>query len=125
MKVLSIKEPYASLIVNGYKEYEFRSWKTKYRGKILIHASLSYDKKTKEKFKEYNLDYASGEIIGEAVISDCVKVDESLILKLRAKNPLIYSKSSYNETYAFYLTDVKKYEKRIPCKGKLGLWNYE
>ena len=40
MKVLSIKEPYASLIVNGYKEYEFRSWKTKYRGKILIHASL-------------------------------------------------------------------------------------
>lgn len=122
MKVLSIKEPYASLIVNGYK---VRSWKTKYRGKILIHASLSYDKKTKEKFKEYNLDYASGEIIGEAVISDCVKVDESLILKLRAKNPLIYSKSIYNETYAFYLTDVKKYEKRIPCKGKLGLWNYE
>lgn len=116
MKVLSIKEPYASLIVNGYKEYEFRSWKTKYRGKILIHASLSYDKKTKEKFKEYNLDYASGEIIGEAVISDCVKVDESLILKLRAKNPLVYSKSIYNETYAFYLTDVKNMKKEYLVK---------
>lgn len=37
MKVLTIKEPWASLIINGYKMYEFRSWKTKYRGKILIN----------------------------------------------------------------------------------------
>ena len=45
MKVLSIKEPWASLIVNGHKCYEFRSWKTKYSGKILIHASKSTEKK--------------------------------------------------------------------------------
>ncbi len=32
MKGLTIKEPWASLIVNGYKKYEFRSWKTNYRG---------------------------------------------------------------------------------------------
>ena len=36
MKVLTIKEPYASLIINGYKMYEFRSWKTNYRGKIIM-----------------------------------------------------------------------------------------
>ena len=29
MKVLTIKQPWASLIVDGYKKYEFRSWKTK------------------------------------------------------------------------------------------------
>ena len=40
MKVLTIKNPWAELIVKGYKEYEFRSWKTNYRGKILIHAGL-------------------------------------------------------------------------------------
>ena len=28
MKVLTLKQPWASLIVEGYKEYEFRSWKT-------------------------------------------------------------------------------------------------
>lgn len=38
MKALTIKEPWASLIINGYKKYEFRSWKTNYRGKVLIHA---------------------------------------------------------------------------------------
>ena len=37
MKALTIKEPWATLIIEGYKEYEFRSWKTNYRGKILIH----------------------------------------------------------------------------------------
>ena len=51
MKVLSIKEPWASLIINGYKEYEFRSWKTKYRGKILIHTSKGIDKKSIDKIR--------------------------------------------------------------------------
>ena len=44
MKVLTIKEPWASLIINGYKEYEFRNFKTNYRGKILIHAGLTLEK---------------------------------------------------------------------------------
>ena len=63
MKALTIKEPWASLIINGYKEYEFRSWKTNYRGKILIHAGKSLEKENIEKFKYYNLDYGKGEII--------------------------------------------------------------
>ncbi len=39
MKVLSIKEPYASLIMNGDKKIETRSFKTNYRGPLYIHAS--------------------------------------------------------------------------------------
>lgn len=38
MKVITIKQPWATLIAKGYKEYEFRTWKTKYRVDILIHA---------------------------------------------------------------------------------------
>ena len=38
MKVITIKQPFASLIASGQKEYEFRTWKTSYRGDILIHA---------------------------------------------------------------------------------------
>ena len=55
MKALTIKEPWATLIIEGYKEYEFRSWKTNYRGKVLIHGGKSIDKKGKERFKNYNL----------------------------------------------------------------------
>lgn len=36
MKVITIKQPFASLIVENIKKYEFRTWKTNYRGKILI-----------------------------------------------------------------------------------------
>ena len=38
MKVLTIKQPFATLIAEKLKEYEFRTWKTKYRGEIFIHA---------------------------------------------------------------------------------------
>ena len=57
MKVLTIKEPWASLIINGYKRYEFRSWKTKYRGKILIHAGSKIEKDMLPRFSCYDLDY--------------------------------------------------------------------
>lgn len=39
MKVLSIKQPWASLIVLGAKRFEIRGWKTDYRGPLVIHAS--------------------------------------------------------------------------------------
>lgn len=39
MRVLSIKQPWASMIVRGAKRFEVRSWKTDYRGPLLIHAS--------------------------------------------------------------------------------------
>ena len=78
MKVLTVKEPWASLIINGYKMYEFRSWKTKYRGKILIHAGMTLEKDMAERFSSYNLNYYKGEIIGEATLVDCILVDEEL-----------------------------------------------
>lgn len=39
MKVLSLTEPYATIIKEGKKKIETRSWKTNYRGKLYIHAS--------------------------------------------------------------------------------------
>lgn len=125
MKALTIKEPWATLIIEGYKEYEFRSWKTNYRGKILIHAGLTLEKDMKERFEPYNLTYSKGEIIGEATLTDCILVDEEFNEQLKQKNPLVYARSSHVETYAWKLENIKKYDKKIPCKGKLGLWNYD
>ena len=125
MKVLTVKEPWASLIINGYKMYEFRSWKTKYRGKILIHAGMTLEKDMAERFSSYNLNYYKGEIIGEATLVDCILVDEEFNKKLRDINPLVYGRSNHVETYAWKLENVIKYDKPILIKGKLGLWNYE
>lgn len=125
MKALTIKEPWASLIINKYKEYEFRSWKINYKGKILIHAGLTLEHDMVERFSCYNLNYKMGYIIGEATLVDCIAVDDKFNNELRIKNPIVYAKSNHIEDYAWKLENIKKYEKPIPAKGKLGLWNYE
>ena len=125
MKVLTIKEPWASLIINGYKTYEFRTWKTNYRGKILIHAGKTIEKEQTNKFKDYNLKYSCGEIIGEAGLVDCIKVTEEFDKYLKQINPIIYGNSGHVENYAWKLENIKKYDKKIKAKGQLGLWNYE
>ena len=125
MKGLTIKEPWASLIVNGYKKYEFRSFKTNYRGKILIHAGLNLESDNALKFKDYNLNYGHGEIIGEAYLTDCILVTDEFENELYNINPLVYGKSKHARKYAWKLDNVIMYEKRIPYKGKLGLWNYD
>ena len=52
MKVLSLTEPFASLIKEKKKLVETRSWKTKYRGELYIHASLTKIPKTTLERKE-------------------------------------------------------------------------
>lgn len=39
MKALSIRQPWAWLIIHGGKDIENRSWHTKFRGRFLVHAA--------------------------------------------------------------------------------------
>lgn len=123
MKVLSIREPWSSIIINGYKEYEFRSWKTNYRGKILIHASKNIEKENVERFKELNLNYKQGFIIGEAELVDCIPVTKEFENDLININELIYGGTKNRTGYAWKLKNIKAIEP-IQAKGQLGIWNY-
>lgn len=40
---LSLWQPWASLVVLGAKRWETRSWATRYRGRLLIHATKRFD----------------------------------------------------------------------------------
>ena len=119
MKALTIKEPWASLIINGYKKYEFRSWKTNYRGKVLIHAG-NIEKEMLLRFKDYDLNCLKGVIIGEANITDCIKVDEEFNQELLNIDPIVYGKNNHVSTYAFKLENIKKYIYPFSYSGKLG-----
>lgn len=83
MKAITVKQPWAQLICTGFKDIENRSWKTKFRGLVLIHAGL--DKKCKPNLnrEQHNALYkyytgigtqrrAYGAIIGNVEIVDCV-----------------------------------------------------
>ena len=126
MKVITIKQPWATLIAEGYKEYEFRTWKTRYRGDILIHAGKSIDKKAMERFKHLNLEYPVGQIIAKATITDCIYVDEEFSQKMYKQDPNVY-KGLFNQDgwngYGFKLENIKKINP-IEVNGKLSLWDY-
>lgn len=127
MKVITIKQPYATLIAEGLKEYEFRTWKTNYRGEILIHAGKSIDKKAMNRFKHLNLKYPTGCIIAKVNIVDCVYIDDEYAEKLMKINPLVYNGFKINDNvwngYGFKIDNVQKINP-IEVNGKLGLWNY-
>lgn len=110
MKVLTLKQPWATLVVEGYKEYEFRTWKTKYRGDFLVHAGLGVDKEALKRFEYLNLDYPKGCIIGKVTLTDCLLVDDNLKEELKRKNENVYLGAINKEIdeYAFKLENVKK-----------------
>ena len=127
MKVITIKQPFATLIAEGLKEYEFRTWKTKYRGDILIHAGKGIDKKAMKRYEHLNLEYPSGCIIAKATITDCIYIESEARKMLKEKNSLVYSsiiKHTEWEGYGFKLENVEKIDP-IYINGKLSLWDYD
>ncbi len=85
MKALSIRQPWAWLIVNGYKDIENRTWATNFRGSVLIHAGKTPDDVSLlEIIYYYGLDLDPAEvvvqyggIVGQAEITACVRRYES------------------------------------------------
>ncbi len=127
MKVLTIKEPFATLIMNGVKHIETRSWKTNYRGEIYIQASISKIKKDiferKELVKLFeNLDMHCGYVICKACLKDCIYMDDEFIKNVSYQE-LICGRYEIGR-YAWILDDIKIINP-IKVKGKLGIWNYE
>jgi hypothetical protein len=70
MKCLSLKQPYAELLVSGKKTIELRNWNTSFRGKFLIHASKNVDKERSESLGIDHNVLTYGAIIGSAILYD-------------------------------------------------------
>lgn len=142
MKTITIKQPWASLICEGIKDIENRTWPTKFRGRVLIHASANTAKFTDllavrselyiyscslrdnhEEFKKY----PHSAIIGSVEIIDCVLNHESAWAEHTAKK---WKKNGefLDEievpVYNWVLTNPIIFPEPIPAKGKLSFWDY-
>lgn len=130
MKVLSIKEPFASLIKERIKTVETRSWKTKYRGEIYIHASLKKINIKDERIKKLlellpNKDMQYGHIICKCNLIDCIYMDEDYVNNIK-KNKQEYLCGHYEVgRYGWVLELIEVLKEPIPAKGHLGIWNYD
>jgi len=119
MKALSLKQPFAELILQGRKRIELRKWNTKFRGKFLIHASKIPDKKAMEKFGFKQL--PTGCIIGKAFLKDVKKYNSE---KEHNQDKNLHLASSIWGRYGFILENPKRITPSIPCKGSLNFWNF-
>jgi hypothetical protein len=123
MKTITIKQPWATLIREGYKEYEFRNWKTKYRGPLLIHAGKGVDKKGLEYFKDLHLSCPTSKIIAQVILEDCILIDDEMNNKLLKENKKVYGMKKLKDAYAWKLSNIKKIDNNEYVKGKLSLWD--
>lgn len=125
MLALSIRQPWAWLIVNGHKDVENRDWSTKYRGEFLIHTGLQLDREAHNRLvggihpatgrpSKLNLLYSVqqaelGGIVGIAEIHGCVTRCDS---------------EWFVGDYGFLLRNAKP----LPfqrCNGRLGFFEPE
>lgn len=125
MKVLTIKQPWATLIMQGNKRFEFRSWQTNYRGELLIHAGKGIDKEAIKRLEKYlPKELPLGKILGKVTLVNCVKMSPGFKEELLKENKDIYAQSSFQENYGWQLENVEVFDKPIETKGHLSLWEY-
>ncbi len=153
MKAITLTQPWATLVALGAKRIETRSWSTRYRGPLAIHAGAGLgpvggaqglmELCRSEPFRATLL--AAGmlgtpELPRGAIVATCELVE---IYQIPDHTPLtgFYADDSSRRwdltdqerafgdyapgRYAWLLADVKPLATPIPAKGALGLWNWE
>lgn len=133
MKAVTISQPYASLIASGSKWIENRTWPTRYRGEIAIHAGKGLQYLDRDELTNY----PSGCVIAIGNLVACVPIDE-----IEAKGNDDYKQCDYipgtrNITWGkalqhehsegpwcWILEDLRAVD-HVPVRGAQGLWEYE
>lgn len=131
MRVLTLDEPWATLIKNKKKYIETRSWKTNYRRELYIHAGKKIiDKATKSRLdlmnlvKDDKMNYSK--IVCKCELVDCIYMTEEYIKKIKTEEPQQFICGEYAVgRYAWILTNIEPIENDKLVSGKLGIWNYD
>ena len=121
-KCLTICEPFVTPIAEGKKRYETRSYPTRYRGTIYIHTSKRV---MADPVPGAERKMPLGCIVIKATLTDCIKMTEEWIEKIRTESPDEYAFGFYEVgRYAWQLENVEVINP-IAARGMLGIWNYK
>jgi hypothetical protein len=110
LRAISILNPYAMLITEGMKPYEYRPWNTSFRGLCLIQVSASTE--CEEEFKEF-LD------AGDVTLAQIKQMRKSIIGFAEMTGTV------WDEEYQLWAHRMEKparFREPIPCPGALNYW---
>jgi len=121
MRAITLWQPWASLMALGYKKIETRSWSTKYRGPLLIHAAKRKLDLLAADFlaDEYGLsDLPYGKILCRVDLVDVKKITPDNIPDF----PELRSGNFIEGNFMWITQNLETFE-AIPYSGMQGLWD--
>ena len=124
-KALTLWQPYAQAVAAGMKKYETRSWRTNYRGDLLIHASVRpISKEYCVLAKRYGLrDCPMGVIVGKVKLVDCILMTPEFIAA-QCNKEIDWGDWQVGR-YAWEFAELEVFKEPIPAKGRQGLWTWK
>ena len=132
VKIISVRNPWAYLFVAGHKDVENRTWRTSYRGRLLIHASLGADPENFMPKQREWLEFAGivipddlprGAIVGSVNLSGVVGQQRDNSGTTTGQDGTTTS-PWFEGPYGFLMTDAVEFEKPIQWRGQLGIRDY-
>lgn len=126
-RALTISQPFASLIADGQKWVENRTWFASYTGPLMIHAGRG----TQYLHKNELRNYPTGAIVAVCRMVCCVHVQtlrdrlaqgERLSHLTLPEMSRIADHAHTEGPWAWVLAEVTKLAKPVPCSGQQGIW---
>jgi len=146
VKALSLWQPWATLLVRGWKGTETRSWGTPERGWIAVAATATLPPAGRKALKRQDFqmalyhcvpgvdtnrraevlpgDLTYGAILGIAKVGGCREMTEESISYRREWEPLEHAFGDYQPgRFEWHIERAHVFIEPIPCKGGQKLWN--
>ena len=152
MKALTLWQPWASLVACGAKRVETRSWTTKYRGPIAIHAAAGGPpfkdlgasrwrrefsvaahvvagielrpgrRSPKLEWSRFGYVLPAGAVLATAELYQVQEIDPTWINELSDEERIFGNYETGR--FAWFLQNVRPFRRPIPAKGNRLIWNW-
>ena len=109
---LTVRQPWASLIAEAGKDTENRSWTTRWRGTLLIHAGLTLDPVPVPDARLAGYTLPLGAVVAVATLADCHRAAPGCCTSTWAEPDAVH----------WVLTGVRDLIRPVPTTGARGLW---
>lgn len=119
LPALSIKQPWAELVLSGQKTIEIRKWSTEYRGPVWLHTGRDPDEAAMTRFGLTSL--FTGGFIGLVTISDIVPFDSWRWVEWRPRH--LDQGHGGVGFLAWLLSDVRRLTPPLEGRGGLKLFH--
>lgn len=116
---ISIRQPWAALIVAGRKTIEVRSWSVDYRGPLFIHTGKKPAEEFIDRFPDIDTNFQGG-LLGVADLADIQPFTQALWSRLRSEH--LVPGPMPNKAFGWRFERPRKLLHPVPLSGQLGLF---